>query len=130
MYSRAGHVHQESAQAAYVRHYSVSRAQLQGLSARNVGLSRLLIAQTSGAPTNRKNPSSIDFPVWAFPDRRQLLWDSIYAPGETNCGGRAGVPLRSLYLQVTKEEIHSPFFFSDLQRWEYTPKVEAKTNRV
>ena len=24
---------------------------------------------------------------------------------------------------VTKEELHSPFFFSDLQRWEYTPKV-------
>ena len=83
MYSRAGHVYQESAQAAYVRHYSVSRAQLQGVSARNVGLSRLLIAQTSGAPTNRKNPSSIDFPVWAFPDRRQLLWDTILAPGET-----------------------------------------------
>ena len=24
---------------------------------------------------------------------------------------------------ITKEEIHSPFFFSDLQRWEYTPKL-------
>ena len=24
---------------------------------------------------------------------------------------------------VTKEELHSPFYFSDLQRWEYTPKV-------
>ena len=24
---------------------------------------------------------------------------------------------------ITKEELHSPFFFSDLQRWEYTPKV-------
>jgi len=24
---------------------------------------------------------------------------------------------------VTKEELHSGFFFSDLQRWEYTPKV-------
>ena len=25
--------------------------------------------------------------------------------------------------QITKEELHSAFFFSDLQRWEYTPKV-------
>ena len=24
---------------------------------------------------------------------------------------------------ITKEELHSSFFFSDLQRWEYTPKV-------
>ena len=24
---------------------------------------------------------------------------------------------------ITKEELHSAFFFSDLQRWEYTPKV-------
>ena len=24
---------------------------------------------------------------------------------------------------ITKEQLHSAFFFSDLQRWEYTPKV-------
>ena len=29
----------------------------------------------------------------------------------------------SLLHPVTKEEIHSPFFFSDLLRWEFTPKV-------